>query len=63
MSDFQWQCCSCGHQQDGEWGYAPDACKECGCCNFEPVVEAVKREAENRAINKHDEYLEDLRNE
>ena len=54
-----WQCCSCGQQQDGILGYVPNACKECGCCDFEPAAEAEKREAENRAINKHDEYLDE----
>lgn len=62
MADCKWQCCYCGYQTDGDvYHNAPDVCKVCGCVEFEDAEVAEKREAENRAINAHDEYLEDMR--
>ena len=57
---MEWQCTSCGHQLDGDVMHnKPDLCPVCGGTEFEDAEDAEKREAENRAINKKDEYLED----
>ena len=63
MSGYEWQCFSCGHQTDGYLHYRPDSCCMCGGTIFESADKAEKRESENRAINKHDDYLEELRND
>jgi hypothetical protein len=56
VSDYEFQCCYCGHQTDGDiYHYPPDICKACGCTDFEDAEAAEEREAENRAINKEEE--------
>ena len=59
MSDYEWQCKNCGHQLDGYLNYKPDMCV-CGGTDFEDAELAEEREAEDRAINAEDEYLEDM---
>ena len=65
MAYYLYRCCYCGYYYDGSIPFhrPPDLCKICGCVDFEVAAEAEKREAENRAINKHDERLEELKNE
>ena len=59
MPEYEWQCTNCGHQLDGYLHGKPDLCPECGNTDFEDTEAAKEREAEDRAINKHDEFLED----
>lgn len=58
-----WQCKNCGYQMDGVLNCKPDLCPVCGNADFENAEVAEEREAENRAVNEHDDYLEELRNE
>ena len=60
---MDWQCKECGFQQSGHLHNAPAFCYACASIYFEPTAEAEKREAENRIINKQDEFREEeLRN-
>lgn len=62
MSDHEYQCKGCGHRLDGEMPMhdPPVICPECGCPEIEDAELAEEREAENKAINAHDEYLKDI---
>lgn len=62
MSDYDFQCTLCGEQFDGGVQHEkPDNCPACGAPEkyIVDAEAAEEHEAENRAINKHDEYLED----
>ena len=63
--DYEYKCCYCGWQCDGSIPFhrPPELCKICGCVDFEIAEVAKKREAENRAINKHDERLAEQESE
>jgi len=63
--DFDFQCLLCGAQFDGVLHVKPERCPECQAP--ERYIESAKVwdriEAENRAINKRDEFKEEeLRN-
>ena len=62
MADYDWQCTNFGHQMNGSYGCKPDVCPECSGTDFEDAEAAEEREAENRAINRRDEELEERRN-
>ena len=65
MSDYDFQCLLCVSQFDGDVQHnKPTNCPYCKGPKSEIVdaETAEEREAENRAINKRDEELEERRN-
>ena len=61
MAEYEFQCTNCRHQMDGDVMHnKPDLCPECGCTGFEDAEAVEEREAENRAENAHDDYLEEF---
>ena len=61
MSDYDFQCLLCGSQFDGILRVTPERCPACGgpesdIVDADAVEEMIMR---NKAINKHDEDLEE----
>lgn len=67
MSIYDFKCLLCDEQFDGDlWHKKPGFCPICNGPKSEIVdaEAAEEEEARNKAINKHDEYLEeDMRND
>lgn len=62
---MDYECTLCGEQFDGDvYHNKPDSCPECRA-PYRYIVdanEAARIQAENEAINKRDEELEELKN-
>ena len=59
----EWQCLLCGATFDGVLHTKPERCPECQAPEryIVSVEERAKIEEQNRAINKNDEFLEDMK--
>lgn len=58
MRDYEFQCCYCEHQVDGDvFHNPPDVCKMCDCVDFKPIVDEDEL-VDDVKENEHDfDYL------